>query len=97
MRYSVILLPSAEIDGYVAYVPAVDVVTQGYSIGHALEMAAEAAGLKLDALVDAGDEIPSEGAGVIFTSVEVTLGESVRIDTGLATATVGGSENALGD
>ncbi len=80
MRYTVVLMSEPEIDGYIAYVPAVRVTTQGYSIEHALEMAAEATGLKLDVMTEDGEELPIEHPGTIVTSVEVALGESVAPD-----------------
>ena len=85
MRYTVVLVPDEEETGYVAYVPVVGVTTQGESIDDALAMAAEAAGLMLDAMVDDGEELPVEHPGTIITTIEATLGESVRVGTGAAT------------
>ena len=77
MRYTVVLVPDPELGGYVAYVPVVGVTTQGESIDEAFAMAAEAAGLKLDVMIEDGEELLTEAPGVIVGSVEVTLGESV--------------------
>ncbi len=75
MHYTVVLLPEPDIDGYVAYVPAVGVTSQGYSIQHALEMAAEAASLRLEIMAEDGQEMPIEQPGAIVGSIEVGRAE----------------------
>lgn len=85
MRFTVVLLPEPEIEGFVAYVPAAGVATQGYSIDHALEMAVEAATLKLEVMADRNDELPVEHAGAIVTTVDIPLKEPVIVgDDGVA-------------
>jgi predicted RNase H-like HicB family nuclease len=79
MHYTVVLLPEPEIDGYVAYVPAVGVATQGYSIQHALEMAAEATSLRLEVMAEDGEELPTEHPGAVVGSIEVDLRDPAPI------------------
>jgi predicted RNase H-like HicB family nuclease len=94
MRYTVVLVPDEEIGGYVAYVPAVGVTTQGDSIDDALAMAADAAGLKLDVMVENGEELPSEETQAFVALVDVPLGQSVPVAVGSAAAS--GSINGAG-
>lgn len=94
MRFTVVLMPEPEIEGFVAYVPAVGVVTQGYSIDHALEMAVEAATLKLEVLVDDDEELPLEHAGTIVTSVEIPLKEPLVVGVD-AVAGVGANRDRM--
>jgi len=88
MRYTVVLLPDPEIEGFVAYVPAIGVATQGYSIDHALEMAVEAATLKLEVMAEDGEELPVEYAGAVVTSAEVRVREPVASGVDVAVAGV---------
>ncbi len=83
MHYTVVLLPEPEIDGYVAYVPAVGVTSQGYSIQHALEMAAEAASLRLEVMAEDGQEMPIEQPGTIIGSIEVGRSEPAVVAAGV--------------
>lgn len=94
MRYTVVLVPDHELGGYVAYVPAVGVTTQGDSIDDALAMAADAAGLKLDALTEDGEELPAEETGAFVALIDVPMGLSVPVTVGAASAV--GPTNVFG-
>lgn len=83
MHYTVVLLSEPEIDGYVAYVPAVGVTSQGYSIQHALEMAAEAASLRLEVMAEDGQEMPIEQPGTIIGSIEVGRSDPAVVAAGV--------------
>jgi predicted RNase H-like HicB family nuclease len=73
MRYTVLLVPGENSAVYVAYVPVLDVVTQGASLEHALAMAKEASELVVEDLVGRGEAIPDEPAGAVVANVEVAV------------------------
>lgn len=74
MRYSVVIFPEPEAGGYSVSVPAIPgCVTQGETMEEALAMAAEAAALLLEVMVEDGEELPTEAPGVVFTSVDVAV------------------------
>jgi predicted RNase H-like HicB family nuclease len=73
MRYTVLLLPETDPDVYVAYVPVLDVVTQGDTFEEALVAAREAATLAVRAMLRDGEDVPPEPAGAIVASVEVPV------------------------
>lgn len=95
MRYTVVMLTEPEIDGYVVHVPTVGITTQGYSNEHALEMAAEAAQLRLEVMVEDGEELPTEPLGAIIAAIDVSLPEPSFIGTVGSRSVTEGSDRAM--
>ncbi len=77
MRYSVLVVPGDEPGIHVAYVPVLDIVTQGTSLEHALAMAKEASELVVEDAIARGEEVMVENAGVVVASVDVDVPELV--------------------
>lgn len=73
MRYTVLLLPETDPGVYVAYVPVLDVTTQGDTFEEALSAAREAATLAVRGLIADGEEIPTEPGGAITASIDVPV------------------------
>ncbi len=73
MRYTVILLPGQVSEVYVAFVPALDVVTQGDTVEEALVAARDAAMLAVRGMVKDGEEVPIERAPAIVETIDVPL------------------------
>ena len=73
MRYTVLLLPEADPEVYVAYVPVLGVVTQGRTKEDALVAAREAATLALQDLIEDGEEVFAEPAGAIVETIDVPV------------------------
>jgi predicted RNase H-like HicB family nuclease len=73
VRYTALLLPGHEPGVYVAFVPALDLVTQGEGIEGAIQAAREAATLAVRGLVRDGEEVPVEPAGGIVAGIEVAV------------------------
>ena len=73
MRYTVLLFPGEDPEVYVAFVPGLDVVTQGEGVEGALAAAREASILVLKDMVEAGEEILAEPPGAIVETIEVPL------------------------
>ena len=73
MRYTVLLLPETDPDVYVAYVPVLDVTTQGDTFEEALTAAREAAILAVRGMMADGEEVPTEPAGAITASIDVPV------------------------
>lgn len=71
MRYTVVLVPGEDPAIQVAYVPVLDVTTQGRGVEHAMAMAKEASELVVAAMMARDEEIPSETAGAVVASIEV--------------------------
>ncbi|MBA2454717.1 MAG: type II toxin-antitoxin system HicB family antitoxin [Chloroflexia bacterium] len=57
-QYTVLVFP--EDDAWVAFVPALDIATQGDDRDHAFQMAQEAIELWLEVAIERGEEIPVE-------------------------------------
>jgi antitoxin HicB len=71
-RYSVLLIPDAEVGGYMVRVPAIPAnVTEGDNREHALAMAREAIELYLESARDHGWDIPVEDAAPELAAIEV--------------------------
>jgi predicted RNase H-like HicB family nuclease len=70
-RYTVVVVKGEEPGTYVAYVPALDVATQGASLEHALAMAKEASELVVEDLIDRGEDVPEEEPGAVVSTIEV--------------------------
>ena len=73
MRYTVVLVPGEDPGIHVAYVPVLDVTTQGRGLDHALAMAKEASELVIEDMVARGEELPCEDGGTVVASVEVAV------------------------
>lgn len=73
MRYTTLLLPGHEPDVYVAFVPVLDVVTQGGTIAEALVAAREAATLAIRGMIEDGEEVPVEPPGAIVEAIDVPV------------------------
>ena len=73
MRYTVLLLPGQEPDVYVAFVPALDVVTQGGTVAEALVAAREAATLAIRGMLEEGEEVPVEPPGAMVETIDVSV------------------------
>lgn len=73
MRYTALLLPGQEPGVYVAFVPALDVVTQGSTVADALVAAREAATLAVRGMVEDGEEVPVESTGAVVETIDVPV------------------------
>ena len=73
MRYTVLLLLGQVSDVYVAFVPALDVVTQGDTIAEAVAAAREAATLAVRGMIKDGEDVPVERAQAIVETIDVPL------------------------
>jgi predicted RNase H-like HicB family nuclease len=73
MRYTVLLFPGEDPEVYVAFVPGLDVVTQGEGVEGALVAAREASVLALKDMIEAGEEILAEPPGAIVETIDVPL------------------------
>ena len=73
MRYTVLLLPGEEPGIYVAFVPALDVVTQGRGIERALVAAEEASALAVSGMIEDGEEVPIERGCAVTAAIEVPV------------------------
>ena len=73
MRYTVLLFPGEDPEVYVAFVPGLDVATQGEGIDGALAAAREASILALEEMIERGDEILVEPEGAIVETIDVSL------------------------
>lgn len=71
MRCTALLVPERDPDVYVAYVPVLDVTTQGSTIEAALAAAREAVTLARRGLVADGEPVLEEPPGAITASVEL--------------------------
>ena len=77
MRYTVLLVDGEDESTYVAYVPVLDVTTQGSSVEHALAMAKEASELVIEDIIARGEEPPIEPPGGVVSSVDVSVPDLV--------------------
>lgn len=59
-RYSVIVTYDAESGTYLADVPALDLMTYGFSVDHAFDMAEEAISLRVESAIEDGEPLPVE-------------------------------------
>ena len=59
-RYSVIVTYDDESGTYLADVPALGLMTYGFSMDHAFEMAEEAISLRVEAALEDGEPLPVE-------------------------------------
>ena len=59
-QYSVIVTYDADEDVYNASVPALGIVTDGFTIEHAFEMAEEAISLRVELARESGETLPVE-------------------------------------
>ncbi len=73
MRYNVLLQPGDDPGISVAFVPSLDIVTQGASMEQALDAAREAIVLTVRSLIEEGEEIPADSPEALLTSVDVPL------------------------
>lgn len=79
MRYTVVLVPDRRDGGYVAYVPAIPgCVTQGESVEEAIAMAHDAASALTADMAEGGEEVPTEPAGAIVATIDVTVPDPAR-------------------
>lgn len=79
MRCTTLLLPGEDPDLYVAFVPALDVVTQGEGIEGALLDAREASILAVRGMIEDGEVVPIEAAGAVVETIDVPV--SVAAET----------------
>jgi predicted RNase H-like HicB family nuclease len=70
-EYTVLAFP--EEDAWVAYVPALDIATQGDDRDHAFEMAQEAIELWLQVAIERGEEIPVEHGEAALRHIAVAV------------------------
>lgn len=73
MRYTVLLVPGEDPAVYVAYVPGLDVTTQGEGRAGALAAAHEASILAIEDMIERGEEILAEPPGAIVETIEVDV------------------------
>lgn len=73
MRYNVLLQPGDEPGITVAFVPSLDIVTQGADTAQALDAAREVIILTIHGLIEDGEEIPTDSSEAILTAVDVPL------------------------
>lgn len=73
MRYTVLLLPGEDPEVYVAFVPGLDVVTQGDGIEGAMAAAREASILAIKDMIGGGEEILVERGDAIMDTIEVDV------------------------
>lgn len=81
MRYNVLLQPGDDPGIYVAFVPSLDIVTQGASMEQALDAAREAIVLTVRGLIEEGEDVPADSAEAMLTSVDVPLASENRAST----------------
>jgi len=72
--YAYAVLIFAEEDAWVAFVPTLDIATQGESQEHAVEMARDAIGLWISVAREQGEEIPVEHGPASMHQVAVSVG-----------------------
>lgn len=72
-RYTVLIYPSEEGDGYAALVPLLHVATQGDTVEHALAMAQEASELRIQGLIEDGEPVLEEELPPIIASIQVAV------------------------
>jgi predicted RNase H-like HicB family nuclease len=77
-RFTVLLYPSEE-GGFAALVPLLDVATQGDTVEHALNMAHEAAELRIRSLVRDGEPVLAEDQAPIVAAIDVTVPIEVTV------------------
>lgn len=73
MRYTVLLFPGEDPEVYVAFVPGLDVATQGEGVEGALAAAREASVLAIEEMVERGEEILAEPPGAVVESIDVDV------------------------
>jgi predicted RNase H-like HicB family nuclease len=73
MRYTVLLLPGEDPELYVAFVPGLDVVTQGEGVEGALIAAREACALAVKDMIENGEEILVERGTAIMDTIDVDV------------------------
>lgn len=73
MRYTVLLLPGEDPEVYVAFVPGLDVVTQGDGREGAIAAAREASILAVKDMIEGGEEILVERGDAIVATIEVDV------------------------
>jgi predicted RNase H-like HicB family nuclease len=71
-RYSVLLIPDADVGGYTVLVPALPgCITEGDTLENALANAREAIALHVAGLIADGEPVPDESAPPELAAVEV--------------------------
>lgn len=70
-QYTVLAFP--EEDAWIAYVPALDIATQGDDRDHAFEMAQEAIALWLEVAIERGEDIPVEQGEASLRQIAVAV------------------------
>ncbi len=73
MRYTVLLLPGHDPGIFVAFVPALDVVAQGENIERAIAAAEEASALAIEAMIEDGEDVPTERGLAITATIDVPV------------------------
>ena len=71
-RYTVLLSP-AEAGGYVAMVPMFNLVSEGDTVEHALDMTLEAIELRVEAMIRDGDIVLEEEMAPIVAAVDAAI------------------------
>ena len=79
MRFSVVLLPDAEEEGYTITVPQLPgCVSEADTLDEALAMARDAIEVHLGGFLDEGEELPEESAPAILLYVDVDIAKLAK-------------------